>query len=712
MGRKLSDASIPFTDHAMDTDVIPLLRDIDTAPSNHKIRISDFFVTPTGGVVNVKAAPYMAKGDGIVAIGSMNSGSNIFTATTSIFTNSGIDGGKAIDVSSAGGQTKLAAIVIGRNSSTSIELSTPASFTLTGQTLVVRGRTVTDAVTTAGSATVTSVTAAFTAADVLHPITITNAGRWNKVGTVVSVTNATTAVLSFTASGNVVAKRAIFGTDDTAAIRSAYDAAISAQTNLYFPTGKYICADFDLSGSSGFDIKVALVVDGQNLTLYGDGMYASELYSIGPLGNDSTTYGTLVQIMAPAAHVTFRDLGFVGTNTYAQDPASGSGASDGILIDTVGLINDIRAERCRFDNHWLIGLHHPGIVGGDCTSTTCQSNISTSYCQANSNGADGFNMSGPAGYTSSFDKGLYNATGGNECAGGNAIIENGYYAYNRSSGLSPGGLGDPSVAFSTIVRNNIVEFNTVGMVLGSNLQGCLCEGNTARCNYAGGITAQNNFGTLSKYNVIRNNFILSNLGTGLTLNNVTFFDVESNFIRDIGLPGWSSQVDGVVLQGTCTDINIIRNNVQGHASHDYSSSNSCVFVFQDDFDADKNFGSATVTYPVHTLQGLVLVGREIDTPQIIPFASSIALNPAILGRVIKITLTGNITSFASFGAPAGQRLTIIFKQDATGGRTVNWSSFPGHMTIDGTANKTSIQEFMYETGVGDWVAVSPGITGL
>ena len=76
--------------------------------------------------------------------------------------------------------------------------------------------------------------------------------------------------------------------------------------------------------------------------------------------------------------------------------------------------------------------------------------------------------------------------------------------------------------------------------------------------------------------------------------------------------------------------------------------------------------------------------------------------------VFKITLTGNCT--ASSAAPlAGQTLTFLICQDATGGRTFTWpGNYHGTMTIGSTASKCSAQAF---AGNGtDYYAVSAGVS--
>jgi hypothetical protein len=91
---------------------------------------------------------------------------------------------------------------------------------------------VADAGITNTSKTLTSATAAFTAADVGKTINIRGAGLAENKGmlttTIAAVTNATTIELAAASSATGTNKVAIYGTDDTEAIRSAVNSAVEA----------------------------------------------------------------------------------------------------------------------------------------------------------------------------------------------------------------------------------------------------------------------------------------------------------------------------------------------------------------------------------------------------------------------------------------------------------------------------------------------------
>lgn len=68
---------------------------------------------------------------------------------------------------------------------------------------------------------------------------------------------------------------------------------------------------------------------------------------------------------------------------------------------------------------------------------------------------------------------------------------------------------------------------------------------------------------------------------------------------------------------------------------------------------------------------------------------------ASLGDIFKITLTGNVTSSTLSNLTAGQRITIIVIQDATGGRTFVWpTNVFGVMDIGTDASAKNIQELI------------------
>lgn len=105
----------------------------------------------------------------------------------------------------------------------------------------VGGRTVTDLVTTSASATITSATAAFTAADVGRFVNGPNV--INDTVYITAVTNATTATLSVTATGSGTALTATIGGDRF--YGNAYFGLVDPATGIYY----CVAADSSVSGN-------------------------------------------------------------------------------------------------------------------------------------------------------------------------------------------------------------------------------------------------------------------------------------------------------------------------------------------------------------------------------------------------------------------------------------------------------------------------------
>lgn len=115
------------------------------------------------------------------------------------------------------------------------------------------GRVVNDGVAIGSSTTITSATAAFTSADVGKAICIAGSGNPGGVNTtnplittVATYVNATTITVALAANsaGGGSAKEIVIGTDDTAAIQAAINAAVTAGGGtLQLPPGRYIVSN-------------------------------------------------------------------------------------------------------------------------------------------------------------------------------------------------------------------------------------------------------------------------------------------------------------------------------------------------------------------------------------------------------------------------------------------------------------------------------------
>jgi hypothetical protein len=84
---------------------------------------------------------------------------------------------------------------------------------------------------------------------------------------------------------------------------------------------------------------------------------------------------------------------------------------------------------------------------------------------------------------------------------------------------------------------------------------------------------------------------------------------------------------------------------------------------------------------------------------------------ASLGNTQKITLTDNVTSSTLSNATAGETISFIICQDATGSRTFVWpTNVLGGMTIGATLSKCSAQNFIFD-GTNAY-ALSAGVTNM
>lgn len=105
---------------------------------------------------------------------------------------------------------------------------------------------------------------------------------------------------------------------------------------------------------------------------------------------------------------------------------------------------------------------------------------------------------------------------------------------------------------------------------------------------------------------------------------------------------------------------------------------------------------------------LVGGGDVVQTPA---FASVYTPDMA-LGNIVTLTLSGPLTIALPTGGVAGQLLTFILTQDATGGRAVTWSSgYKRNWTPDTTAGKVNTIVFRCVSPGANWTQVG-GVTGI
>jgi hypothetical protein len=103
-------------------------------------------------------------------------------------------------------------------------------------------------------------------------------------------------------------------------------------------------------------------------------------------------------------------------------------------------------------------------------------------------------------------------------------------------------------------------------------------------------------------------------------------------------------------------------------------------------------------------------GVAADICGIVPtsFSATPAFNAAAFAQpTFTMTLTGNVTSSTISNPIAGQTITFVITQNATGGWTFTWpTNTRGSSNVEPTANAVSVQSFVFDGSV--WRATGPG----
>ena len=113
--------------------------------------------------------------------------------------------------------------------------------------------------------------------------------------------------------------------------------------------------------------------------------------------------------------------------------------------------------------------------------------------------------------------------------------------------------------------------------------------------------------------------------------------------------------------------------------------------------AQRNNNIAGEIYPGQGAGNTIVINNQLGTQT--PTFSASYTPEVYAGGTIILTLTGNITinSTAAGHFHTGAVMKFMLKQDATGGRTITFSSqYKTNFTTDTTANKTNIITFMFD----------------
>lgn len=504
----------------------------------------------------------------------------------------------AVAHNSAGHVYKLDATITAKTL-TDLKYRLPISVKDTAFGAAGDGQVVTDGVINSGQTQLTSATASFTASDVGKLIDINGAGTtacgqqyWaitgvmmncNLIGTIAGYVNATTVTVSVPAGTSVTGAQVKWCTDDTSAIQAAVDALTASRTvgALYFPAGNYCVSRA---------VKKAFV----HKTLYGTGKAQSNIWQMNALTYSPSTLYAAITVDNGSDGLTIRDLGFEGTNRYAELTTSGTTVADGILTcpgnagSTLGGLcaavngmTNITLDNVRLDHFWGIGIQ---TFGGNATGNG--DNIKILNSDASYNSADGFNPGVHDGLIMSHNTATYNGTGGIEATSVlNATIDHNYVAFNKTTGLSIGGTSNPSTLASVTIIGNTAYQNgngstssTVGtgIVVTSNQQNCVVADNIAKQNHQIGISVQvTASATLTKHCLVRGNVATSNGITGASVSShgisisASNVVVGGNKVYDEGLTGYSQRI-GITIGSALDSVTIEPNDVGTHASNDYN----------------------------------------------------------------------------------------------------------------------------------------------
>ena len=226
----------------------------------------------------------------------------------------------------------------------------------------IPARTVTDAVTTASSTTITSTTAAFTSADVGRAVQVLgagpNAGNSSAPGslyaTVVSVTNATTIVLSRPAQSS--------RTGATLNVFPARDSDIAILGGRWFG-GERFAASQTLAGHMFFLRRVdRLIVAPERMVSTrsdgdgGGGGYAISVGDVTQVQHHSTTYDVGsdgFHVQGPAQGIDVHNVsGRTGDDLVAFTGVDGQTQNGSLLGDVEGDITDVTVDTLTPRNAW------------------------------------------------------------------------------------------------------------------------------------------------------------------------------------------------------------------------------------------------------------------------------------------------------------------------------------------------------------------------
>jgi hypothetical protein len=116
-------------------------------------------------------------------------------------------------------------------------------------------------------------------------------------------------------------------------------------------------------------------------------------------------------------------------------------------------------------------------------------------------------------------------------------------------------------------------------------------------------------------------------------------------------------------------------------------------------------GGDTIPANVRSRDTFMSTAHLIDT---VTFSASPAFNMNTNGSIKKITLTADVTSSTITSQRPGENMTFIICQDGAGSHTFAWpANVRGEEAIGATLSTCSTQQFVYDQGAAEWLAVAP-----
>lgn len=305
---------------------------------------------------------------------------------------------------------------------------------------------------------------------------------------------------------------------------------------------------------------------------------------------------------------------------------------------------------------------------------------------------------------------------------------------NNCTARNNGGTGIHFAEFNTtarltdgFVRNCIVDGNSNGDY-GIRIDGAAghivennhvyaCRKSSIRCDRAFGIRIADNYCEGYGFSTTVGTYYGIDCDTSPALDKAMITIKGNQVITPITNPATGTTLYGIGVQASsgateiCVEItgNILRGRTWTTPTTAiilHNAANTTTFNVR-----EGNVIESTWDVPVliGSLTGLNLV--SVSTGETRWATTTFSATPTILPARVEaasgmwgMTLTGNVTAMTWTAGRDGQMATVIFTQDATGGRTVAWpASFVNPTAPTTTANAVTAQTFVYVAAISKWV---------